>query len=140
LPPPFLAALRCIPRPFFTPIYDFGSAEIAFGRVALIGDAGFLARPHVGMGVTKGALDALCLSRSLQRESDLSKALARYDRLRSEFGRRCVARARQLGSYIEARSRPEKGWSAEQLDQRPERVLHEVALALADIPELQIET
>jgi 2-polyprenyl-6-methoxyphenol hydroxylase-like FAD-dependent oxidoreductase len=91
------------------------------------------------MGVTKGALDALCLSRSIQRSESLDAALARYDRLRSEFGRRCVARARRLGSYIEARSRPDKGWTPEQLDQRPERVLHEVALALADIPELQIE-
>ena len=100
-----------------------------------------MARPHVGMGVTKAALDALCLAKSIERSSgDLDGALARYDRLRSEFGRRCVARARRLGSYIEARSRPGAGWTAEALDQRPERVLHEVAAALSEIPELALET
>jgi 2-polyprenyl-6-methoxyphenol hydroxylase-like FAD-dependent oxidoreductase len=91
------------------------------------------------MGVTKGALDALCLRNSISDSADLDSALKRYDRLRSEFGRRCVARARRLGSYIEARSRPEKGWTPEDLDQRPDRVLQEVALALAEIPELRIE-
>jgi len=137
--PPHLAALIDVSQPFFQAIFDIESPRLTVGRVALLGDAAYVARPHVGMGVTKGALDALCLSNSLRKEKDLLRALARYDRLRSEFGRRCVARARRLGSYIEARSRPEKGWSAEDLDQRPERVLHEVALALADIPELQIE-
>jgi 2-polyprenyl-6-methoxyphenol hydroxylase-like FAD-dependent oxidoreductase len=127
-----------VSQPFFQAIFDIESPRLTVGRAALLGDAAFVARPHVGMGVTKGALDALCLSRSLQTENDLNSALARYERLRSEFGRRCVARARRLGSYIEARSRPEKGWSAEELDQRPERVLQEVALALADIPELAL--
>ena len=102
----------------------------------LLGDAAFVARPHVGMGVTKAAMDALCLSVSLEKEISLEKALRRYDALRGEFGRRCVARARRLGAYIEARSRPELAWSEAQLDQRPERVLHETAASLAEIPEL----
>jgi 2-polyprenyl-6-methoxyphenol hydroxylase-like FAD-dependent oxidoreductase len=137
--PPHLATLIDVSQPFFQAIFDIESPRLVVGRTVLLGDAAFVARPHVGMGVTKGALDALCLSNSLKKTQTLDTALARYDRLRSEFGRRCVARARRLGSYIEARSRPEKGWSAEELDQRPERLLHEVALALADIPELQLE-
>ena len=40
---------------------------------------------------------------------------------------------------IEARARPHPGWTAEQLDQRPERVLHEVAASLSQIPELAVE-
>jgi 2-polyprenyl-6-methoxyphenol hydroxylase-like FAD-dependent oxidoreductase len=126
-------------QPFFQAIYDVESPRLAVGRAVLLGDAAFVARPHVGMGVTKAALDAFCLSKSLEG-NDLEKALARYDRLRTEFGRRCVARARRLGAYIEARSRPERKWTPEQLDQRPERVLNEVARALADIPELALET
>lgn len=137
--PPHLAGLIDVSQPFFQAIFDIESPRLAVGRVALLGDAAFVARPHVGMGVTKGALDALCLYNSLARTESLEAALQRYERLRSEFGRRCVARARRLGSYIEARSRPEKAWTPEQLDQRPERVLQEVALALAEIPELQIE-
>jgi hypothetical protein len=65
--------------------------------------------------------------------------LERYDRLRGEFGRRCVARARRLGAYIEARARPEQSWTAAQLDQRPERLMREVAASLSEIPELRLE-
>ena len=137
--PPHLAKLIDVSQPFFQAIFDIESPRLSVGRVALLGDAAFVARPHVGMGVTKGALDALCLRNSISGSADLHSALKRYDRLRSDFGRRCVARARRLGSYIEARSRPEKGWTPEELDQRPERVLQEVALALAEIPELRIE-
>ncbi len=132
---PHLATLVETSQPFFQAIFDIESPRLTAGRVALLGDAAFVARPHIGAGVTKAALDALCLSNSL-KSSGLEKALARYDRLRSEYGRRCVARGRRLGSYIEARSRPERRWTPEQLDQRPERVLNEVAKALDQIPEL----
>ena len=129
---PHIATLVEHSQPFFQAIFDVESPRLAVGRVLLLGDAAFVARPHVGMGVTKGALDALCLSKSIERCADLQSALARYDRLRSEFGRRCVARARRLGAYIE--------FPSARLDQRPERVLHEVAAALGEIPELAIET
>lgn len=136
---PHVATLVESSQPFFQPIYDIESPRLASGRVVLLGDAAFVARPHIGAGVTKAALDALCLSNSLKKEKTLGDALARYDHLRSEYGRACVARGRRLGSYIEARSRPERKWTPEQLDQRPERVLSEVALALDEIPELALE-
>jgi 2-polyprenyl-6-methoxyphenol hydroxylase-like FAD-dependent oxidoreductase len=137
---PHIAEVVVRSQPFFQAIFDAEAPHLAVGRAVLVGDAAFVARPHVGMGVTKGALDALCLAQSIERSpSDLDTALARYGRLRGEFGRRCVARGRRLGSYIEARSRPGHGWTEEQLDQRPERVLHEVAAALADLPELAID-
>ena len=129
---PHIAALVERSQPFFQAIFDVESPRLAVGRVVLLGDAAFVARPHVGMGVTKGALDALCLFNSIRHSASLETALARYDRLRGEFGRRCVARARRLGAYIEFPQR--------RLDQRPERVLHEVAAALSEIPELAIET
>jgi 2-polyprenyl-6-methoxyphenol hydroxylase-like FAD-dependent oxidoreductase len=137
---PLIAELVERSQPFFQAIFDVESPRLAVQRVCLLGDAAFVARPHVGMGVTKAALDALCLYRSIQTNSgDMDAALARYDRLRGEFGRRCVARARRLGAYIEARARPGRGWSAEQLDQRPERVMREVAASLSEIPELALE-
>ena len=137
---PLIAELIEHSQPFFQAIFDVESPRLAVRRVCLLGDAAFVARPHVGMGVTKAALDALCLSRSIQScPADLDAALERYQRLRGEFGRRCVARARRLGAYIEARARPERSWTAEELDQRPERLMREVAAALADIPELALE-
>lgn len=127
-------------QPFFQAVFDVESPRLALGRACLLGDAAFVARPHVGMGVTKAALDAQCLANSLAAHpGNLDAALARYDRLRGEFGRRCVARGRRLGAYIEARSRTEHRWTPEQLDQHPERVLREYAAALSDIPELALE-
>jgi 2-polyprenyl-6-methoxyphenol hydroxylase-like FAD-dependent oxidoreductase len=136
---PHIATLVDISQPFFQAVFDIESPRLTSGCVALLGDAAFVARPHIGAGVTKAALDARCLANSLSRERDLPAALARYDSLRSEYGRRCVARARRLGSYIEAKSYPGRGWTPEQLDQRPEHVLNQVALALEEIPELQLE-
>ncbi len=103
LPAAFLEALRCIPRPFFTPIYDFGSARIAFGRVALLGDAAFLARPHVGMGVTKGAADARALAKAVTNEADIASALGRYEAERKPVGELVLRRGRELGRFITAR-------------------------------------
>ena len=36
------------PRPFFQPIFNLDTSRIVFGRVALLGDAAFLMRPHPG--------------------------------------------------------------------------------------------
>ena len=135
---PRLAAVVEYTQPFFQAIYDVETPRIAAGRVALVGDAAFVARPHVGMGVTKAALDAACLARSLEIHRDVEQALRRYAGLRGEFGRRCVARGRQLGAYIEARARPHLAWAPEALDQRPERVLREIGATMAEIPELQL--
>ena len=136
LAPP-LAELVERSQPFFQAVFDVESPRLAVGRAVLLGDAAFVARPHVGMGVTKAALDALCLSHSLHESpDDLFSGLHRYENRRGEFGRRCVARARRLGAYIEARSRPHAGWTDAQLDQSPGRLLQEVAASLGDIPEL----
>ena len=70
------------------------------------------------------------LFRSLA-EDNLDDALARYDELRSEFGRRCVRRAQRIGAYIERRTPA--------LDQSPARILAEVGAPLSNIPELALE-
>ena len=126
-------------QPFFQAIYDVETPRIAAGRVVLLGDAAYVARPHVGMGVTKAALDAASLCRSLESTKDIDAALARYVRLRGEFGRRCVRRGRRLGAYIEARARPHLAWPPGALDQSPERLLREIGATLAEIPELGID-
>jgi 2-polyprenyl-6-methoxyphenol hydroxylase-like FAD-dependent oxidoreductase len=76
---------------------------MAFGRVALIGDAAFVARPHVGAGVSKAAQDALVLTRSLDGAADIALALKRMEATQQPFGRRIVARARELGAPLQPR-------------------------------------
>ncbi|MGA8076365.1 MAG: FAD-dependent monooxygenase, partial [Xanthobacteraceae bacterium] len=67
--------------PFFQPIYDLASPRMVFGRVALAGDAAFVARPHAGAGTTKAALDAACLADSIAEAGGaLAAGLASYER------------------------------------------------------------
>ena len=51
--PQFRAIARLMDEPVLQPIYDLETPRMAFGRVAIIGDAAFVARPHVGAGVSK---------------------------------------------------------------------------------------
>ena len=118
-------------QPLLQPIYDLASPRMTMGRIALLGDAAFVARPHVGTGVTKAARDAECLVDALSAAPALEAALAAYDRERTAFGSALVARARELGSYLEAHATRRAGTSA---PQRPETVLEEYGAAgtLAD--------
>jgi 2-polyprenyl-6-methoxyphenol hydroxylase-like FAD-dependent oxidoreductase len=124
-------------QPFFQPIFDLESEKLAFGRVALLGDAAFVARPHAGMGVTKAALDAHCLAEALVAASgDVDAALERYQRERRLFGSRLVAYSRSLGAYLEAQGRPREQRSASELLRDPERTLRETGSPLVDMRNL----
>ncbi len=92
-------------QPFFQPICDLASPQIVFGRVALIGDAAFVARPHVGAGVTKAALDAESLADALAA-GDLVAGLALHQRRQQVFGSGLVALGRQEGAYLSAQLEP----------------------------------
>jgi len=100
LPPAVADVFVAAEQPFFQAIFDLASPRLVFGRVALLGDAAFVARPHVGAGVTKAALDAACLADASAAMPDLDAALAYYDRERRRFGDWIVARSRDLGACI----------------------------------------
>src|SRR5262249_41151296 len=65
LAPQFREVVRMIDEPILQPIYDLETPRMAFGRVAIIGDAAFVARPHVAAGVAKAADDAAALAAAL---------------------------------------------------------------------------
>jgi 2-polyprenyl-6-methoxyphenol hydroxylase-like FAD-dependent oxidoreductase len=90
-------------QPLLQAIFDLESPQLVFGRVVLLGDAAFVARPHVVAGTTKAALDAQCLADSLAAAgNNVETGLAHYDTECRQFGRSLVARARYLGAYLEA--------------------------------------
>ena len=66
LAPQLDEVVRLTPQPFLQPIYDVETPRMAVGRVAILGDAAFLARPHVAAGVTKAAEDAMALADALR--------------------------------------------------------------------------
>ena len=79
LAPQFREVVRLTEQPFLQPIYDLEATQMAFGRVALVGDAAFVARPHVGAGVAKAAQDASALVRALRSGGDTEAALRRFE-------------------------------------------------------------
>ena len=69
--------------------------------MALLGDAAFVARPHVGAGVTKAALNAAWLADALAAApGDIDAGLKAYEARARSFGSALVARARYLGAYL----------------------------------------
>ena len=121
-------------EPFFHAIFDLESPRLTHGRVALLGDAAFVARPHVGMGITKAGLDAQCLTDAIaQAGGNIDAALVRYERKRWQFGTRIVAEARRLGAYLQAQLKPRAGRTEDELQQRPDVVLREIGSPLVDI-------
>jgi 2-polyprenyl-6-methoxyphenol hydroxylase-like FAD-dependent oxidoreductase len=101
LAPQFRAVVRLIDEPILQPIYDLETPRMAFGRVAMIGDAAFVARPHVAAGVAKAADDAHALTAALA-EDEVEPALRRFEAARLPVGRRIIERARHLGAYLQA--------------------------------------
>ena len=75
---------------------------MAFGRVAIVGDAAFVARPHVAAGVSKAADDAAALVQGLAAEADVERGLKRFEAARLEENYRIIERARHLGAYLQA--------------------------------------
>jgi 2-polyprenyl-6-methoxyphenol hydroxylase-like FAD-dependent oxidoreductase len=100
--PQFAQAIRITDLPLVQPIYDLLSPRLAFGRVALLGDAAFVARPHVAMGAIKAGQDALALADVLA-SGPVEAALARYDALRRPAAEAMIAESRRLGAYLEGR-------------------------------------
>jgi 2-polyprenyl-6-methoxyphenol hydroxylase-like FAD-dependent oxidoreductase len=103
--PQLAEAIRVTALPLVQPIYDLLSPRIAFGRVALLGDAASVARPHVAMGAIKAGQDAMALAAALASEP-VEAALVRYDALRRPAAEALVAESRRLGAYLEGRLGP----------------------------------
>lgn len=128
LPPQFNAMVGLCDLPFLQPIYDLEVPRMAFGRVALLGDAAFVARPHVGAGVAKAADDALTLAAALDDHADIEAALRKFESARLPVGEKIIVRARRLGAYVQAevKSEAEREYAARH--RTPEAVLAETAM------------
>lgn len=100
LPPAFAAVVKAEPKPFIHAIFDYAPAHMVADRIALLGDAAFVARPHTAMGVAKAAGDAFALRDALRDVSGLDAALATYEAERLPAGRAIVTYGQQLGRSL----------------------------------------
>lgn len=67
-----------------------------------MGDAAFVGRPHVGMGVTKAGDEAIAIARHIAALGATPAALKAYSDERLQLGQQVVARAQYLGRYMQA--------------------------------------
>ena len=133
LAPAFAEVVRRTGQPFLQAILDLETPRMLVGaRTILLGDAAFVARPHVGMGVTKAAGDAAALVAEIERAPrDLAAALRRFEESRLAAGRAVVGRARQLGAYMQAQILTVEERRFAELHRQPEAVMAETAVASA---------
>ncbi len=115
---------------FFQPIYDVVSNQTAFGRVALMGDAAFVARPHVGMGVTKAADDASSIVRHIKTLGANANALKAYEKERIELGKKVIDRTLYLGKYMQDFNHHQ---SADAIINTANRVMSETAVDISEL-------
>lgn len=109
LPPPLAEMVARSPQPFVQVVLDIASPRLAFGRVAIMGDAAFALRPHVAAGTAKAAEDAALLARAVSASpNDISRALRRWEGPQLALGRAAMERARDAG----VRSQFENSWRA----------------------------
>jgi len=127
LAPQFNAMLALCALPFLQPIYDLEVPHMAFGKVAVLGDAAFVARPHVGAGVAKAAEDALALADALEA-NDIENGLKQFEAARLPRGNKIIERARRLGAYVQADLKTQAERVYAELHRKPEAVLSETAM------------
>ena len=102
LGPQFREIVKLMSEPILQPIYDLMTPRMAIGRVAVVGDAAFVARPHVAAGVSKAADDAAALAEAVGQYDDVAEALKAFEARRLPENRRIIERARHLGAYLQA--------------------------------------
>jgi len=106
LPPSLAAAVAATEQPFVQGVFDYETPLMANGRLVLIGDAAFVARPHTAMGVAKAAGDAMALVAHLSRKP-VVEALRAFHEERLPVGASIVAYGRRLGEMLTAKASTE---------------------------------
>ena len=99
--PAFADVIARMEGMFVQAIYDLQSERMGRGKIAIIGDAAFVARPHCGAGVSKAADDAASLATALNTTHLIEDAIAAFSAERTRAGKAAVAWAAHLGSYFQ---------------------------------------
>lgn len=130
LSPQFAEVVAKTAQPFLQAIQDLETPRMAIeGRIALLGDAAFVARPHVGMGVTKAAADAFALAEAVAAGPDVASALEEFERRRLSYGNAVISRARHLGAYMQAQILTEEERAMAERHRHPEAIMSETAVS-----------
>ncbi|WP_458319153.1 FAD binding domain-containing protein [Mycolicibacterium brisbanense] len=86
-------------QPYLQVVFDTRIPAMADGRIAIIGDAAFAARPHAAAGSAKAAADAWALYEHLgAHDGGIAEALKLWEPGQLELGNRLVDRVSAMGA------------------------------------------
>jgi 2,6-dihydroxypyridine 3-monooxygenase len=98
--PALLGEVVCAAEhPFLQVVFDVEVDQMAFGRVCLLGDAAWVARPHAAAGTAKAAADGWALADALAAHDDIEAALGAWEPGQLRLGRQLVDRTRRIGRH-----------------------------------------
>ncbi len=108
LPPPLADAVLHSSDPFIQAVVDVAIPRMVFGRICIMGDAAFAARPHVAVGTAKAADDAWQLANAIKTcdAVDVDERLRSWEARQMKLGRSVMVRTRRAGE----RSQFEGSW------------------------------
>jgi 2-polyprenyl-6-methoxyphenol hydroxylase-like FAD-dependent oxidoreductase len=120
---------------FVQAIYDLESQRMGRGRIAIIGDAAFVARPHCGAGVSKAADDAASLITALSTNNLIEDAIDTFSAERTKAGKAAVAWAAHLGSYfqMDRTGHRRADFSADRPPISPEYIIQHTGIELSEV-------
>ena len=108
---------------------DLEVPNMALNRIVLLGDAPFLVRPHLGMGITKAAGDAVLLTDLLLAfQENPEHALKIYSAERCRYGQYLAEHARRLGSQMRQVYNTEEERTETDYYRRPDVCLKKIAV------------
>lgn len=98
LAPAFAEVVNRTDQPYLQVVFDTRIPGMVDGRVAIIGDAAFAARPHAAAGTAKAADDAWTLFEHLGHGGgDIPTALKRWEPGQLELGNQLIDRVSAMG-------------------------------------------
>lgn len=101
LPLPFREVIEATVQPFVQAIRDLACDHLVSGRVAIIGDAAAIPRPHTAASTSKAAANALALVEALQAaRGEVPLALAQWEPSQVALGKYLRQQGSQTGDYL----------------------------------------
>ena len=98
LPEDVSAVVAATGQPFIQAVMDVASPAMAVGRVCILGDAAFAARPHAAAGTAKAAENAWTLAEAIEAcDGDLPGTLQKWSTHQTALGSSLLQRTRHIG-------------------------------------------
>ena len=103
LPPAISEMIARTEHPFIQIVFDLEVPRMVFGRICLLGDAAFTARPHAAAGTAKAAENAWALGEAMTAfGGDVVPALEHWETGQLALGRHLVTRSREAGQRLQS--------------------------------------